>query len=506
MCSERVALRIGARQSDLSKIQAYEVGDALQRSYPKLKIDYYFKPAVGDLDQRTSLAAFEGKGVFTQDLTTLLLNREVDIVVHSFKDLPTEPNPETKIAGTLKRADMRDLLLIRKDRVSKDQKIEKFVILSSSPRRSRNISLLIPKLLPFKVGEVVFKEVRGNVPTRLSKLLSGDASALVVAKAAIDRILKSQRAEFQESREITLKALKASYPMVLPLRENPTAPAQGALAIEIRKGDAALESLVIPMSIAHDLESVREEREVLSSHGGGCHQKIGVSVLNRKYGKILFVQGESLEGKDLSNASLIGSSGKIPTATLDAVWPETKDEGRRLFKRESVSAKEPQKGEALWISRDAALPPEWNPSWDTPLWCAGTETWAKLALRGVLVNGSAEGLGEDEDPNVDIIFGREINWSKLSHTSGEKTSGKDFIATYKLIPSGEIPDLTSKTHFFWMSSSQFLYLLEKFPSIRDGFHSSGPGITASVIARTIRDTKRTFVYLSYEDWRKEVIK
>jgi hydroxymethylbilane synthase len=126
-------LKIAARKSDLARLQARLVGERLRQAYPELEIDYLFKESLGDVNLSDPLWKAPEKGVFTEDFYQDLVQGRSDIVVHSWKDLPIVDKPETVIAGTLERADARDLLLIKKTaRVEKPKHLK---ILSSSPRR-----------------------------------------------------------------------------------------------------------------------------------------------------------------------------------------------------------------------------------------------------------------------------------------------------------------------------------------------------------------------------------
>src|SRR5690606_35858410 len=118
-----------------------------------------------------------------------------DLVVHSWKDLPTEERPGTEVVATLEREDMRDVLLIKKSSLSSLNHVR---IFSSSPRRAYNLKSFLAWALPQPVSEVEFVNVRGNVPTRLRKLRdTQDIDGLIVAKAALDRMLGSPLPELQ---------------------------------------------------------------------------------------------------------------------------------------------------------------------------------------------------------------------------------------------------------------------------------------------------------------------
>src|ERR1051326_1628577 len=130
---------IASRRSDLARIQAYQVGDLLHATYRQIEINYSFHESLGDKNLNDPLWQMPEKGVFTQDFREGLLRGDFDLVVHSWKDLAIEDDPETEIVATLPRADQRDLLLIRKDRWPKVEQTGFVSIFTSSPRRAHNL-------------------------------------------------------------------------------------------------------------------------------------------------------------------------------------------------------------------------------------------------------------------------------------------------------------------------------------------------------------------------------
>src|SRR4051812_24280307 len=190
---------IASRRSDLARIQAYQVGEALRAVSPQIEINYSFHESLGDKNLNDPLWKMPEKGVFTQDFREGLLRGDFDLVVHSWKDLAIEDDPETEIVATLPRADQRDLLIVRHERWAKVEETGVISILTSSPRRAHNLDSFLRVALPAKVQDLKFENVRGNVPTRVRKLLEGDDDGLIVAKAAIDRLLEASHAEFAET-------------------------------------------------------------------------------------------------------------------------------------------------------------------------------------------------------------------------------------------------------------------------------------------------------------------
>src|SRR5438067_9344801 len=180
---------IASRRSELARIQALQIREPPRATHPQLEIDYSFRESLGDKNQNDPLWQMPEKGVFTRDFREGLLRGEFDLVVHSWKDLAIENDPETEIAATLPRADARDLLLVRKDRWAEVERTGVMSILTSSPRRAYNLDSFLREALPAKINELKFENVRGNVQTRVRKMLEQNADGLIVAKAAIDRLL-----------------------------------------------------------------------------------------------------------------------------------------------------------------------------------------------------------------------------------------------------------------------------------------------------------------------------
>ena len=164
-------LKISARKSDLARLQAYTVGETLQKKIENLEIEYRFKESLGDINLHDPLWKIPEKGVFTEDFFGELISGETDMVVHSWKDLPTEGKSETFIAATLPRADQRDLLLFKKSSFASVKESRHLKVFSSSPRRSHNLTPFLKSHFPWGLDNVSFESVRGNIPTRIRKLL-----------------------------------------------------------------------------------------------------------------------------------------------------------------------------------------------------------------------------------------------------------------------------------------------------------------------------------------------
>ena len=289
-------IRILSRKSDLAVIQAYEFGEYLKFKFPKVEIDYLKRSTSGDNDLTTPLSEMPMEGVFTNDLRNELINNNCDLIIHSWKDLPLDVGNQTEVAITLDRADPRDLFFIKKNSVKKINEDSSISIFSSSPRRQYNLESFVKNYLPFKIENIKFEDIRGNILTRFKKFLDENVDGFVVAKAAIDRLLKADKNHFPDLRNNLFSYISECLWSVIPLSVNPSSPGQGALAVEIRSVDTDLKKLLYEINNEADYENVILERKELQKYGGGCHQKIGVSFLNTHFGKLKYSKGENENG------------------------------------------------------------------------------------------------------------------------------------------------------------------------------------------------------------------
>ncbi len=239
----------GTRGSALAQWQTQFVIAALKRFSPDLEIETRVIKTAGDKDQSRSLAEFGDMGVFTKEIENALLAREIDLAVHSLKDLPTETASGLTIAAIPEREDPRDCIVSR-HRVGLMQLPRGARVGTSSARRSAQVLALRP--------DVQIVALRGNVDTRLRRAQTEEYDAIVIAAAGIIRLGRTH--------EIT---------EFLPLNAFLPDPGQGALAVQIRTDDTELATLVAQLDHAPTDAAVTAERAFLRSLGGGCRQPIG---------------------------------------------------------------------------------------------------------------------------------------------------------------------------------------------------------------------------------------
>ena len=264
---------IGTRGSELALVQATATEAALAHAFPDLRFERRIITTTGDRRTDVSLAEVaksEGtfdKGVFIKELELALDDGSIDIAVHSLKDLPTVLDPRFALAAVLERAPVRDALITR-DPGGLDGLPQGARVGTSSVRRARQVLFLRPDL------QVV--DLRGNVPTRLRKLASGeDHDAILLAEAGLVRLAYLTEEQQGDAPEpiLGIPGLFATR-----LDESVFFPAagQGAIGLEIRAGDSR--SLTLAAGIGHAKTWLRitAEREFLRLLDGGCHTPVGV--------------------------------------------------------------------------------------------------------------------------------------------------------------------------------------------------------------------------------------
>ncbi len=502
-------LVIASRKSDLARLQALRVGAALKSAHSHLDIQYHFRESLGDLNQVNALWQMPEKGVFTEDFLQGLSSGEFDLVVHSWKDLPTEKKVATEVVATLPRADARDVLLVRKDIFT--QNLSEWRVLSSSPRRAHFLGNAWGRLAPPGSPPLSFHSVRGNIPTRLLKLKSGEGEALLVAKAALDRLLSTTEKEFAEARTVLRDVLNGCRFMVLPIGVQPPAPGQGALAIEIARNRQDLRVLLQKIHCASTFASVEWERVQLTQYGGGCHLKLGAYARELDGMQIRMVKGLPLNQEPVSKVWIDRTVAPVtrrlanPESGVDefcALRSIDLFEIHPLNPDFDVHTNARNQNLAYYVAHRNALPA--NLSSDILLWAAGPKTWEAIAKRGHWVNGADEGWGE-EIPSVDELTGHAVQWKKLTH-AGSVGSLFPVLATYELKPKVKpAPEVANQIrnakNFFWHSGSLFERALDLFPEIRSARHCSGLGLTRKTIEKHLGTQTSEHAFLDEAEWR-----
>ncbi len=504
-------INIASRKSDLARLQAYMVGDALKKHHSNIEIKYHFSSSLGDQNQDDPLWKMPSQGVFTQDFRADLIQGNIDMVVHSWKDLPTQMDEDTILAASLPRADHKDLLLVKKTAIKGVKRTKQLRLLSSSPRRMFNLEGFLKKAFPNGLKNITFEDVRGNIQTRLDKLLKLEADGLIVAKAAIDRLLSASDYNqpddnFDQSANKIRQAIEQCEWMVLPASVNPPAAAQGALVVEIASKRKDLAKILSGINCTKTFNDVQKERQILSSYGGGCHQKIGVWVSTIEQGRIISTQGETEGGKSLKVFTLESNKKLLNNIKSQEIF-NPKQLGD-LFTREPI----PVDAQALKKMADANvlllasshIPDEYLSAIKSQtIWASGVASWFKLAKKNIWVNGVDDNLGGFCERNLQFLLNKNsLNWLILTHEDSPSTPA---IATYRLMPNRSDIEMDNEKYFYWRSGSSFKRAIEIKPEILNATHSCGLGHTYKIISSIVGEG-RVFPFVNEEDWVNQISK
>ena len=247
------SITIGTRGSQLALWQAEFVKKQFAIYFPELPVSLKIIKTTGDIAQNRPILGL-GRGVFTKEIETALLKHEIDLAVHSLKDLPTELPAGLCLAAIPVREDARDVL-ITSSGLTLGRLPEGAKIGTTSPRRKAQLLHTRPDLQ--------IQEVRGNIDTRLRKLHETQLDGLILAAAGIKRLRKTASITQFLDRELMVPAV-----------------GQGALAIETRQQDRAIAKLVALLNNARAETEITAERTVLERLGGGCNVPIGANAMH----------------------------------------------------------------------------------------------------------------------------------------------------------------------------------------------------------------------------------
>ncbi|MEX1062846.1 MAG: hydroxymethylbilane synthase [Balneolaceae bacterium] len=251
-------LRIGTRDSRLATWQAKHVSGKLERMGIESRL--VFVKSEGDLDLATPLPEMGGKGVFTKALDEALMSNDIDLAVHSFKDLPTVNPLPLKVAAVLERGDPRDSLVAPKGvRYLEDSSVNAVIATSSHRRRAQ-------WLHRFPDHEIT--NIRGNVQTRLRKVEEQGWDGAIFAAAGLKRV-------------------NLDHHIAVYLDWMVPAPAQGAVAVMIRGNDPGLADLLLPLQHRGTALCTGIERELLNRMEAGCSAPVGAYAWIEKESVIL---------------------------------------------------------------------------------------------------------------------------------------------------------------------------------------------------------------------------
>ena len=278
-------IRIGTRKSQLALVQTYWVQEQLNKRFPDICFEVHTMSTQGDKILDVALAKIGDKGLFTKELEVGMLNKEIDFAVHSLKDLPTHLPEGLMLAAITERENPADALVVHEKH--KDRQIDTLpegaVIGTSSLRRLAQLRHHFPHL--------AFKDVRGNLNTRMAKLDAGEYDALILAVAGLQRLGMGARIHQILPKEVSLHAV-----------------GQGALGIECRADDPEVISILKGIEHPQTRDRCLAERAFLRDLEGGCQVPIGVNT--EIYGNNLTLTGivASVDGTKVVQDTVEGTA------------------------------------------------------------------------------------------------------------------------------------------------------------------------------------------------------
>lgn len=517
--SPRTTLKLGTRRSRLAQTQSQDVARALEAAHPGLRVELVGIETRGDQIQDIPLGQIEGKEFFVAELDHALIRGEVDLCVHSLKDLSLDRPREITLGATPVRQWPHDVLILRKDAVTppseKAPHLRPRRIGTSSPRRLENVATCLDAC--GALGDPSLNqwiEIRGNVPTRLARLHDTDPSrrleGVVLALAGLERLACSDDSVTE------LRALlRDTSCWVLPLSLNPSAPGQGALAVECRTDDTRTKNLLAALHDPETLRAITLERDVLRSSGGGCHQRFGASAWENH----LFIRGLYPDLTSANETRILNTPARNALPDSGAlIWDGSEN---RFFETRtralSTAQLEALKGaRALFCAHDRALTPEVEsllkscPQDQRPvIWTSGVSSWGRLSERGFEVQGCADGFGAQSIrpllASQTLNLPPESEWLFLTHAQSNAEFGQ-LLATYELVIDPKKlatarAAAQGSQHFYWASGSQFKALWPLLGDSRQKLlqtHACGLGKTADVLREAGIEP---FLFRTPENWK-----
>lgn len=272
---------IGSRGSDLALWQTNFTKTALEKHFPQATFEIRIIKTKGDAVLDTALSKIGDKGLFTKEIETALINKEIDLAVHSLKDLPTTQPEGLRIGAVSKRETPNDIF-ISKNYSSLEDLPKNARVATGSLRRKSQLLAFRPDL------EIV--EIRGNVPTRIKRLLESDLDGMILAYAGVHRL-----------------GLDEHITQIIPTEILLPAVGQGVMAVEIREEDAEVAAMLEKLNNPETNACITAERAFLRRLEGGCQVPIGANAVLENDEIILRGFVGSLDGVKVIRDSIKGA-------------------------------------------------------------------------------------------------------------------------------------------------------------------------------------------------------
>lgn len=499
---------LGTRGSLLALTQSTLVKHQLEQLFPQHQFVIKTIKTQGDLITDKPLWQIDGKDFFTKELDEALLSKEVDFVVHSFKDLSSTRPQGIFLAAVTNRLFSHDLMLIKKETVAKllHRNMATLNIGTSSPRRQFQLAKHLKKFIPFGNNvSINFSNLRGNVNTRLLKLCNGEFDAICLAAAGLER-LASHPKSLEELKSL-LKTLELKF---LPLSHFPSAPAQGALALECRENNKEILDLLSRLHSPLTFSEVQIEREIFQKYGGGCHLALGVMSRKLENGQQVVVANGHVDHHEIDLKYLIGQNQeqyKNQIAQSDYIFTGLTTErhielnlpsrylsdNHKTIKPLEVSSRPYDADRTLfYLTSEHTIDyfaTNCAPSHLAKIWASGASLHEKLSQMGYWVTGDNDSLGKRTllnfiESHLGLLYLPNATIAELSYKGKDNTSFSSIEAYESLVldhpqNSDFVEKINSCKIFFWSSSKQFHFYSKKYPKIlsHETLHFCGLGKT-----------------------------
>jgi hydroxymethylbilane synthase len=432
----------------------------------------------GDLQTDKPLWQMDGKDFFTKELDQALLTNKVDLVVHSYKDLGSDRPAGIELATVTERKYANDILLIKKDTLTKMKEKSHFNVGTSSPRRIVNTEKYLKDFLP-NISEKLRVEcsmLRGNVNTRIQKLKDGNYDAIILALAGLERLANKE----ESLKELTALLDGLTF-MVMPQKVFPSSASQGALAIEYN-GVRADKDLLEVLRSVHCKTTEREvnnERALFKSYGGGCHLAVGINTQTHK-DFLLDIERGVHDEKPIDKITLHG----VDYNTIKNIKTLLPIGDRDLLIRKKIINTKLEDERIYFVTSKYCIHNIKNLK-ESVLFASGSRTMRRLVKSGHWVNGSADSLGHNEIKKLCesralrlMMGGSSV--SVLSHEDAISPLG-EVTPCYKRVvtdsTTNALDKLSGAQAIYWSSYFQYKKYTELIPEAKKKINLCGLGKT-----------------------------
>ena len=442
-----------------------KVKQKIEVAYPGIDVQFVIRETRGDQLQDIPLQTVEGSDFFTRDIFNDLSNGEVDIAVHSLKDLSSEHFFGENKFAVVDRDDTRDVAVFNCAIENKIQQGEAIVMGTCSPRRELMATGFLKKALPQLKGEIniVTRPIRGNVETRLRKLNGGEYDGTILATAGLNRLLNpiSNSSLPGETVKEVRELLADKKLILLPLVECVPAPCQGAIVAEAHYSNKKAVDILEKINNIALMNTCVREKQIAKQYGVGCLQEFGVTTIAYGNCESIYSGGKDSCGNHFSNWT------GLPGLTMKSKKLFSSTDLMGKFFNYDYTFNSPEiKEQVVYVANYKAVEQQSTIEilGRKRVWASGTKTWLEMAKRGIWVEGSADAFGLEFLEKAWKMPLFEISKADVAVLTNEqsmdtwKNKGWNTYASYRLVEnySAVIAEhLKQADLVFWTSFRQY---------------------------------------------------